>query len=247
LPPARIRAAHAALLQQALNAAIAGAGRYLAARDDSVAEGERGFYLEFDIPVDQQAALDGLENKPKKIELVAVRPPALGENVVTATVFVPEVAADYFSNKVEQYRTEETSHGKPKNQNLVARIEDVRLAALQSLFTDNIALFPMAGRASWWEVWVRQGCLATLRAVAERLNVTIKNALVSFPERDVVLALADPIALSRLVENSNAVAELRAPKDTPSFFFDMQPMDQADWAGDLLDRIKPPSVLAPVG
>lgn len=245
LPPARVRAAHAARLEQALGAAIADARQQLAARDDAVAEGERGFYLEFEIPIEHQAALDGLENRPKKIELVAVRPPAEGDQVVTATVFVPEAAADYFSTKVEQYRAADTPSGKPRNENLVARIDGVRLAAVRSLFTDGAELFPPSGRAVWWEVWVRDGRLATLRTVAARLGVAVKEHVVRFPERDVVLVLADLDTIGKVVENTDAVAELRAAKDTPSFFLGMQPFEQAAWAGELVDRIQQPSVLAP--
>jgi hypothetical protein len=141
--------------------------------------------------------VEWLENKPKAIELVAVRPPAEGDELVTATVFVPERSADFFAKKIEAYRDEETRTGKPKNEALVARIEDVRLAALRSLFTDDIALFPEAGRQAWWEVWLRDGRLGTFRAVAARLNVAVKDHTISFPERDVVLALADEATMAR--------------------------------------------------
>jgi hypothetical protein len=225
--------------------AITGARAQLAARDETVAEGERGFYLEFEVPIEHQGSLDSLENRPKKIELVAVRPPAQGDEFVRATVFVPEGVADYYIGKVEQYRDELTPTGQPKSQNLIARIEDVRLAAVRSLFTDDGALMPPPGLAAWWEVWVRDGRLPNFRKVATRLGVRIKEHLVSFPERDVVLALADPETITRLVENSDAVAELRAAKDTPSLFLEMAPVEQAEWAGDLVDRAIPPSALAP--
>jgi hypothetical protein len=186
-----------------------------------------------------------LENRVKKIELVAVRPPAEGDEYVTATVFVPEAVADYYTGKIEQYRDELTPNGQPRNQNLVARIEDVRLAAVRSLFTDEAGLFPPAGHASWWEVWIRDGRLANFRAIATRLNIALKDHLVSFPERDVVLALADPDTMERLVKNTDAVAELRSAKDTPSLFLQMSPIEQADWAGDLIERTEPPSAVAP--
>lgn len=245
LPPARVRAAHAAKLEQALGTAVAAARQALDARDAAVAEGEAGFYLDFDVPVEHQSALDGLENRRKNIELVAVHPPEEGAATVTATVFVPEADADYFTGKVEQYRDEETKNGNPKNQNLVARIEDVRLSALRSLFTDAAELFPEGEAAVWWEVWLRDQRLPNFRTVAERLNVTVRDHLVSFPERDVVLALGTAETMSALVANTDAVAELRAPKDLPTFFLDMRPVEQADWAGDLADRAIPPGVLAP--
>lgn len=245
LPPARARAAHAAKLERALGAAISQARQQIQERDPGLAEGESGFYLEFEVLVGHQGALDGLENRPKKIELVAVHPPAEGAATVRATVFVPEAQSDYFTAKVEQYRDEETRGGQPKNQNLVARIEDVRLGVLRSLFTDADDLWPGENRQVWWEVWLRDGRLPSFRAVAARLEVAIKPQLVSFPERDVVLALGDTATLARLVANTDAVAELRAPKDTPTFFLDMRPVEQAEWAGDLVDRVTPPGVLAP--
>ena len=245
LPPARIRAAHAHKLMQALGAAITAARQRLAARDNDLAQGERGFYLEFAVPAAEWAAIEGLENEPKKIELVAVRPPEEGEPLVSATVFVPEAAADFFTKKVEAYRDDETSTGKPKNQNLVARIETVRLAILRSLFTDDQSLYPRKGQQAWWEVWLRECRLETFRMVAGRLDVALKAHTISFPERDVVLALANEATMARLVDNTDAVAELRLAKDTPALFLDMRPVDQADWVGDLTNRVTPAGVLAP--
>ncbi|TQF78654.1 S8 family peptidase [Elioraea sp. Yellowstone] len=246
LPPARARAAHAARLERAIGTALAEGRRRIAARETSIAEGEPGFYLEFDIPVAERAAVEGLENKPKAIELVAVRPPAEGDEMVTATVFVPERSADFFVKKIEAYRDEDTKKGRPKNQNLIARIEDVRLGAVRSLFTDSMELFPAGGRQTWWEVWLRDGRLATFQRVAARLSVALKEHAISFPERDVVIALADEATMARLIENSDAVAELRIAKDTPTLFQEMHPVEQADWARDLAGRVIPPSVLAPV-
>ncbi len=245
LPPARVRAAHAARLGVALGAAVAAGRQRIAEREDGLAEGAKGFYLEFDFPAAERSAVEALENKPKAIELVAVRPGAEGDLMVSATVFVPEAAADFFALKVEAYRDEETKTGKPKNQNLVARIEDVRLAAARSLFTDMIQLFPGDGQPAWWEVWLRDGGLPVFQDVARRLEVAVKDHILSFPERDVVLALADVATMDRLVRNSDAVAELRLAKDTPSLFLEMRTVDQADWAANLAERVEAPSTIAP--
>ena len=245
LPPARVRAAHAQKLEQAVGTAIAAARRKLATRDETVAEGEGGFYLEFTIPAAERAAVEGLENRPAAIELVAVHPVADGDEMISATVFVPERSAEFFSRKITAYRDENTRTGKPKNEALVARIEDIRLAVVRSLFTDDTSLFPQAGRKAWWEVWVRDGRLETFRLVAQRLNVALRDHAISFPERDVVLALATEETIGRLVESTDAVAELRLAKDTPTLFLEMRAVDQADWAGDLVDRVESPGALAP--
>ncbi|MFC5384659.1 S8 family peptidase [Aquamicrobium segne] len=245
LPPDRVRVGHAQKLERAIGSAVVEARRKLAARDEAIAEGERGFYLEFEIPAAERAAVENLENKPAAIELVAVRPITDGNETVAATVFVPERSAEFFSRKIAAYRDEDTKSGKPKNEALVARIEDVRLAAVRSLFTDDMALLPKAGYPAWWEVWIRGGRLETFRYVAERLDIALKDHAISFPERDVVLALATEETMERLVENSDAVAELRIAKDTPTLFLEMRPAEQADWVEDLIDRVEAPDAVAP--
>ncbi|WP_366938646.1 S8 family peptidase [Bradyrhizobium sp.] len=232
-------------MKNAIDAAIVAARHRMAAREIGIAEGQPGFYLEFDIPTTERAAIEGLENKKSAIELVAVRPPAEGEELVTASVFVPESATEFFANKIEAYRTQDTRSGKPKYQALVARIEGIRLGVARSLFTDEIALFPATNRPTWWEVWLRDDRLAEFHTVADRLNVRTKSHTISFPERDVILALADEAAMDRLLRNSDAVAELRLAKDTPTLFLEMPTIEQADLAGDLRDRVDPPGALAP--
>ncbi len=245
LPPARARAAHAAHLKQALSAAVEGARELMRTRDAGVAEGDSGFYLQFDIPADHQTALDSLENKPNAIELVAVRPPPEGGDTLSATVFVPETAANFFDERIDAYRDKNTKGGKPKNEALIARIDDVRLGTVASLFTDDLTLFPAAGAQAWWEVWVRDGRLDSFQSVAARLNVATKPHTIRFPERDVILALADEATMGRLIQNSDAVAELRLSKDTPTLFLEMPAVDQADWAANLAGRLTPPSAASP--
>ncbi len=53
-----------------------------------------------------------------------------------------------------------------------------------------------------------------VRYRAQRLNVALKEHAISFPERDVILTLANEETIARLVDNSDAVAELRIAKDT---------------------------------
>jgi hypothetical protein len=128
---------------------------------------------------------------------------------------------------------------------LIARIEDVRLATVQSLFTDDPALLAAAGVPAWWEVWLRDGRLHSFQVVAGRLNVATKAHTISFPERDVVLALADEATMERLIRNTDAVAELRLAKDTPTLFLEMKAVEQADWAINLAGRLTPPPANAP--
>lgn len=242
--PARDREGHARALEHAIGEALAGAHRELAAREPDVAEGRPGFYLEIEIPAEERAAIDQLGDRRKAVEVVAVRDPARnpGDNggPIAATVFVPADAESFYLDKVERYRTEETASGHPKNEALVTRLDTVRLATVRSLFTDADALYPAPGRPIWWEVWLRHGTQELFGRVAGRLNVPQKPHTVRFRERDVVLVLADEVTMARLVRNSDAVAELRAAKDTPALFLGMDGAAQREWTDELLDRLTPP-------
>src|SRR5205085_10986404 len=101
----------------------------LADRDPGIAEGTPGFYLQFELPIEHQHVVDSLENRKKAIELVAVQPAGVGDETISATVFVPETAADFFDKRIEAYRDKETRTGRPKNEALIARIDNVHLAA----------------------------------------------------------------------------------------------------------------------
>ena len=244
-PPRRTRSIHARQLERAMGLALSQARRQMATREADVAEGERGFYLQFEIPITERATVEDLESKRNAIELVAVKPLGDGDELISATVFMPERSADFFTRKIEAYRDEDTRWGKPKNEALIARIESVSLGVVRSLFTDVAELYPTAGRVAWWEVWLRDDRLEAFRRVAERMNVALKDHTISFPERDVILVLADETVMTRLVTNTDAVAELRLAKDTPSLFLEMRAIEQADWVGDLTQRVTGPRETAP--
>lgn len=246
--PHRDRATHADRLEEALSTAIAAAAEQAASRNLEIAGGQTGFYLEFDIGKEQRALLDKLEDKRGRdhIELVAVRPSdADPENRLSATVFVPEGKRDLYLKKVEEYRTKDTPTGKPKNEPLVASIQDVRLAHARSLFTDDIQRFPAANQQAWWEIWLRAGAQPILEHAASILNIGLREHVVRFPEREVVLALATPDQIGMIVANTDAIAELRLATDTPSLFLAMDPIEQRDWSDEFAERLVVPADDAP--
>ena len=239
--PDRDRVGHADNLSASIGLALEAARQQLRDRDRVGAEGLPGFYLQIEVPGDQKSGLDQLSNRQKKIELVAVREPTEGNPLVTATVFVPQTAENYFQEKVDAFRLENTPKGRPKNEPLVARIETVRLATSRSLFTDDDALFPIGGEAVWWEIWLRGGHRDVFERMAARLNLQFKDHAVRFPEREVVLVLASTESIDRLVAYSDVVAELRRAKDTPAFFMGLDGGEQREWSDEALARLTPPA------
>lgn len=245
LPPTRARAAHAARLERAIGTAIATARQRRAAQPDRLIAGEQGFYLQFDIPLAHREALDGLENRPKGIEIVAVKPISQDSEVVQATVFVPERAADHFVQKVTDYRDKETKTGRPKNEKLVASLQDARLAGVRALFTDALGSFPADDEEIWWEVWIRGEHKPNFELAAGRLDIALKDQALSFPERVVLLALGTPVIMQLLIESTDAIAEFRRAKDVPNFFLEMGTQESVEWVGNLARRMQAASSEAP--
>lgn len=151
LPPVRARAAHAHKLKQSLETAVAEARDKLAERNPEIAEEEKGFYLEFNLDAGVRGFVDALENKPGNIELVAVRPQPDADGTISATVFVPEGSAEFYGNRVEAYRTQESpKSGRPKSERLVARIETFGATSAAAALASNLCAGIMEGRPGLW-------------------------------------------------------------------------------------------------
>ena len=266
--PSRDRVRHAVKLRRDIAAAVGAAEAQLAERDPAIAAGTEGFYLEFEIPVAQSAVVDKLENKQGRnpIELVAVRPaPDDPQEHLIATVYVPMIRKDFYEGKIDKYETEDQisyekgldrkpltdANGnrieksrRPKNEMLVASLDAVRLASLQSLYTDPGDL-PADGQEVWWEVWLRSGSRETFMHAARRLDIAVREHTVRFAEREVLLARGTREVIARLIAHTDAIAELRLNRDTPAAFMDMDPTAQIEWVDEVLGRLIPPPDNAP--
>ncbi|WP_107667414.1 S8 family peptidase [Cyanothece sp. BG0011] len=269
-PPYRNRKEHAEKLQRQIGEAIEKARQQLESRLSEIAVGKPGFYLEFEVTKDQANAFESLADKRKKLELVSVKSSLEQEDIVKATVFVPESATDFFQEKVEQYLNENNKPTKklneknltivtllflinteldkfiflllllpfrPKNEKLISRVETVEIGTAKSLFTDSLDLFPQNEQAIWWEVWLRRDQLENFQTITQRLEITTKSEI-KFPERIVVLAMANVEAIEQVIKNSDTIAELRIAKDTPSFFLEMGLIEQQQWVRDLENRLE---------
>lgn len=207
----------------------------------------KGMYLEFESDPGFELALNSLESTRQGIELTAVRQRG---DIMLATVFIPEGKLSYLVKKLEDYITELTKTGKPKNQRLVASISEIHLAALESFWTDEGALFPVSDEPFWWEVWLRVGSdreavSSSFRQNGSRLGLHVDPSEIHFPDRTVVLAHGRKSQMSRSAEFLDCIAELRKAKDPPGFFLRIASSEQMDWVRDLLDRLEPPGPDAP--
>ena len=266
--PLRNREQHASRLEKMLMEAVNIAEFMIANRNPAISGGTPGFYLEFELSQSHKSALIKLENKQgnEHIELVTVRPPDEGSDLIKATVFVPESKREHYLKKVRDYRQEDNIQFKkdderndvldetgsrveksrrPQNESLVAVLDVVKIAEVKSLYTDDLNLFPSPGEEIWWEIWLRHGKRQIFDNALRKLDVTIKEHQVTFAEREVILACATPETISLIVANTDAIAELRLARDTPSFFMELDGAQQTAWSQDLVERIAAPDINAP--
>jgi Subtilase family len=249
--PVRDRAAHAEHLRAQVETVAATSAEKVAEQKAQGIDTGNGIVLTFESEPNFQLKFDSLAVVQSGIELLSVK--TLPDGRSQASVFVPDGKIDVFLRKIEAYRDEDTtprspnSPARPKNQELVESISDIKLAALEALWTDDEIPFPAGQGAITWEVWLRRSeeidHLARLRATGPALGLTVGDQTISFVDRTIVLVRATPAQLSRSIEILAAIAELRAAKTSVSFFTGMNAAEQEAWVADLAGRL----VLPPQG
>jgi hypothetical protein len=204
-----------------------------------------GAYLEFRGEPNFDLVFESLDVRRSGIELRAVR---TIDEVASAVVFVPEDKIGYFVRKVEAYLTLQTRGGRPKHEPLIGSISEIRRAVLASFWTDAVDLFPAAGDAVWWEVWLRRAAadpVAAFQQVANPLGLRVDARRLDFPERSVILVFGTSEQLAASTEVLESLAELRMARATPAPIMRLAGPQQRDLMDALLQRLAPPVDDAP--
>lgn len=248
------RAEHARKLSAALDeAAMQAQQRRTQAAIPLIAGAEPGTYLELKSHPGVKLKLDGLEDrrgKKRPIELVAVRDRPDGSQA--AVVFVPKPKNTTFNKKIEQYATKETPiKAEPMHKDLIERIADISLAALEGLWTDDPERFPSGSSGKvWWEVWLRRstdgGEYSRFLEFAALAGINTSERRLQFEDRVVLLADASPAQLASSLEAlSGDIVEVRGATQGAAPFAAMDAVQQAEWIDDLLKRATYPESSAP--
>ncbi len=186
---------------------------------------------------DADLDIDRLENKAVGIRVVNVRSEA-GRQV--ATVAVPKGKTEHFEKRIEQYSNEDKDSGRPRHEELVTGINEIRLAVLQDYYTDSDCQPPGRDESIWWEVWLDtasvSSAVADFRSQATRQNIQVSDNTVRFPEVAVVLARTTLNEWSQFPGLLNLLAELRRASIVASEFMSLPPSDQAEFVDALCER-----------
>jgi hypothetical protein len=197
---------------------------------------QAGLTLLFESAPDFDLKFESLDLRAKGIQLLSVRQT---EDKTVAICYVPDGKLEHFIKRIEEYRTQETQRGVPKNRNLVESIELVRIAAVDALWTDREPL-PADDESAWWEIWLRtddESLLPDLRRAAQINGFTLSDEKLRFPERIVVSVNCTKRQISRSLRLINSIAELRRAKATAADFLSLSPRDQHTLTEELLSRV----------
>ncbi|MGN6418591.1 MAG: S8 family peptidase [Pseudobacter sp.] len=170
-----------------------------------------------------------------------------------ATVCLNRRAVAQFLSKVEAYLNRTTpltynddgtvkGGGNPFNQTLIANIEEIRAATLQSFWQEPELAFPGLNEDIWWEVWLSrdvadniQKPIGNFLPALQDAGVQIGDRFLQFPEHWVYLMRATASELSAILY-SDKLAEIRKPRDTADFFTTLERQEQAGWIANLVGR-----------
>ncbi|SFE91534.1 Subtilase family protein [Chitinophaga sp. CF118] len=163
-----------------------------------------------------------------------------------AAVYLNRQAISKFLQKVDDYvNRNHPRWGSPLNQSLVANIDEIRAATLQSFWQEPEILFPEFDQRQWWEIWISRENADDpdnpISRIAESLaanEVQIGRRFLAFPEHYVYLMNATAEQLSKSILYTDRLCEIRMLKENAAFFtYYTPPEEQHVWADDLATRV----------
>lgn len=200
----------------------------------------QGIYLEFKGDARKDLITKSLEDDRANIRLLNVHTNQENE-VVTATVFIPNTKREFFSEKLRQYIEEDTTGGQPKNKPMINSISEISKALMESFWSDAPNLIPEE-ESEWCEVWLRvdspEEDVQAFESLLEEHNIQSTPNVINFPERAVKIVNVNREQLVLLSRYSDHIAEYRLAKESALLWTEMPPREQADWADELLTRIE---------
>lgn len=238
--PSRVanRVAHAQSLLTQINRSLTAADAAMQHRENLVAPGENGYYLQVQSRPNEALLADRFERKREGVELLAVKEEG---GVTRAELFIPRKAREFLTKTVQDYETKEEPRAKtpePRNWKLVEGIAEVSPAGLRDLWIDEPDSFPAAGEVIEWEVWFRRNTTERFRQLAAEMGLVVGSYPLIFPEDVALFVEASPEQLGALVEATVSVSRIARAKRPAEFFLSLEGTQQAAYADQLVARLQ---------
>jgi len=203
-------------------------------------------YVEFESPVNFELEIGKFENQTGDIRLASCKRIVVGIDddgdealIFKAAVYLNKSAVAAFLQKLDKYLYENTAKGNPKYQSLVANIEQIRAATLESFWQEPEIPFPADDQNVWWEVWLDRDIASDspgqiLYNQLTEAGIQTGSRLLVFPEHFVILIKGTAPQLRSSLIYSDKLAELRKPLETADFFTYLD----KEWQEDFVDELK---------
>lgn len=206
---------------------------------------KKGAYLEFSSENNFPLKYESLEDRKGGIRLLNVQENS-DKTVTKATIFIPEKKEKILVTKIKDYGSKITNTKVPKNNCLVASIEDLKLADISSFWIGDKNEIPNK-YPKWCEIWLRYEYNNKLinsyvqtenifLSTCKNLSIKVDDNLIVFPERIVKLALLTGEQLDNLIFGCPYIAEIKPASVTNYFFYNLDHKGQLEWCDDLSDR-----------
>jgi len=227
IPQRPNRQAHSDSLLTQFNAALTQFKNYTPEQVAAISY-NMGTYVEFSGAEKCDLVTKSLESSKQGIRLLNVRDVVTksedGSEIITtkATVFIPTGKEQVFIKKITDFATYETKKtGKPKNDSLIRSIDTISDAInISSFWIGRPADMP-TDTPQWYELWIDTSdenfdiVKRNTFALLDSLNISHCNEdkFIQFPERLVILALANRSNLLGVIKQGIKLAEIRKPAE----------------------------------
>ncbi|WP_163381632.1 S8 family peptidase [Cyclobacterium sp. SYSU L10401] len=159
-------------------------------------------------------------------------------------VMLSKQGIEHFLTKVNDYLTRNYRNlpgGNPLSQNLIANLDEIRLATLQAFWVDiDSNSFPDFDQEVWWEVWFRKSAYekGKIDGQLEIAGLDFNSKELSFPEHVIRMVKGTAERLASSVFLLDSLAELRRPQEINDFITSEETTYETEqaWLQDLLSR-----------
>ena len=159
-----------------------------------------------------------------------------------ATIFIPDNKQKKLIKKIENYINFD-QNGKPKNQAFVDKIDEIKKANVENLWSSPIEFLPKE-QSIWCELWISnandeiENLLQELKQICDFFNIELLNNKLIFPERIVVIIKANYIQLSELINSYDLIAEIRNTEELNDFWLNSNTFESEEWINSALQNTK---------
>ena len=184
--------------------------------------------------------IEPLESSSKDIRLSNFK----NTNPQKATLFLPLEKKDFLEKKIKEYTEKLTKKGNPRHNDLIAVIEDFKIATINSFWNGKEDKIPSETKV-WCEVWlINNKNTHDEDVISEFINVTHTNNIeirtesnIKFPERIITLAKLNAEDILNLIDSYQYLAEIRPYAIQNIAYTSMEYIDQKEWVNELKDRV----------